>query len=95
MYELETTSHFRKKYQKLVLKDKNIQNKILKALEVLRKDPRYPSLKTHKVHIQKFEDVYSSYVTGDIRMIWEKIDDKQTLLLLDIGGHSGKQSVYK
>ena len=94
MFKIETTSNFRKRYRKLVSKNLNIKNKIIKTIEVLRKDPRYPSLKTHKIYTSEFGDVFSSFVTGDIRIIWTKIKDEFVLLLLDIGRHSGKHSVY-
>ena len=94
MFEIEITSHFRKRYKKLVSKNKNVKNKIIKAIETLRKDPGYPSLKTHKVFISEYGDVFSSSVTGDIRIIWTKIKNELVLLLLDLGKHSGKHSVY-
>ena len=51
------------------------------------------------------QDVFSSSVTGDIRIIWRYLDENiksktieileiQVLELLDIGGHSGGKSVY-
>lgn len=95
MYELETTSHFRKKYKKLVAKNLSLRDKIIKTLEQLAKDPRHKSLRSHKIQSSKHGDVVSSCVTGDLRIIWKNIDDKFVLLLLDIGGHSGHRSVYK
>ena len=94
MFDIETTSHFRDRYKKLISKNLNIKNKIIKAIELLKKDPRYPSLKTHKVYTSEFGDAFSSFVTGDIRIIWAKIKNEVVLLLLDIGSHSGKHSVY-
>ena len=94
MFEIEITANFRKRYKKLVSKNSDVKNKVAKAIEILRKDPRYPSLKTHKVYISEYGDVFSSFVTGDIRIIWTKIKDEVILLLLDIGKHSGRHSVY-
>ena len=94
MFEVETTSHFRNRYKKLISKNKKLKDRIIKVIEILRKDPRYPSLKTHKVFISEFGDVFSSSVTGDIRIIWIKIKNKFVLLLLDLGKHSGKHAVY-
>ena len=94
MYELETTSHFRSRYKKLISKNKKLKDRIIKVIETLRKDPRYPSLKTHKVFISEYGDVFSSFVTDDTRIIWTKIKNELVLLLLDLGKHSGKHSVY-
>ena len=95
MYELQTTSNFRKKYKKLVEKNKKLQNAIEKTLELLRSNPKYKSLKTHKVFLSQYGEVYSSFVTGDIRIIWIQIEEKLVILLLDIGGHSGSKGIYK
>ncbi len=95
MYELQTTSNFRKKYKKLAEKNKKLQSAVEKTLELLRSNPKYKSLKTHKVFLSQYGEVYSSFVTGDIRVIWMQIENKLVILLLDIGGHSGSKSVYK
>lgn len=95
MYELEITSHFRRKYRKLIAKNKSLKNKIIETLKQLAKDPRHKNLKNHKVSTSEFGEVISCRVTGDIRIIWKQVDDKLILLLLDIGGHSGSNSVYK
>ncbi len=57
-------------------------------------DPYYPSLKTHKVDITNFGVVYSSRVTGDIRIVWKYLN-RDTIVILTTGGHDGKSSVYK
>lgn len=95
MYELQTTSNFRKKYKKLARKNKKLQNAVEKTLELLRSNPKYKSLKTHKVFLSQYGDVYSSFVTRDVRIIWMQIENKLIILLLDIGGHSGSKGVYK
>ncbi|MBI3591787.1 MAG: type II toxin-antitoxin system YafQ family toxin [Candidatus Melainabacteria bacterium] len=95
MYELQTTSNFRKKYKKLTGKNKKLQSAVEKTLELLRSNPKYKSLKTHKVFLSQYGEIYSSFVTGDIRIIWMQIENKLVILLLDIGRHSGSKSVYK
>ena len=95
MYELQTTSNFRKRYKKLAEKNKKLQNSVQKTLDLLRLNPKYKSLKTHKVFLSQYGEVYSSFVTSDIRIIWIQIENKLVVLLLDIGGHSGSKSVYK
>lgn len=95
MYQLQASKNFRKKFAKLITNNKVIETKINKSLEQLSKNPAYPGLKTHKVDLANWGNVYSSWVTGDIRIIWRLIDQYLILLLLDIGGHSGSKGVYK
>lgn len=95
MYELQTTSNFRRKYIKLAEKNKKLQKSVQKTLDLLRVNPKYKSLKTHKVFLSQYGEVYSSFVTGDIRIIWMQIENKLIILLLDIGRHSGSKSVYR
>ena len=95
MYELQTTSNFRKRYKNLAEKNKKLQDSVQKTLDLLRLNPKYKSLKTHKVFLSQYGEVYSSFVTGDIRIIWLQVETKLIILLLDIGGHSGSKSVYK
>jgi len=40
--------------------------------------------------------MYSSKVTGDLRIIWNfDKNNNLFLILLDLGGHEGKNKVYK
>lgn len=94
MFEIETTKDFRRKFTKLIKNNKKLELKVIKTIEQLRLDPRYPSLKTHKVDLPKSGTVYSSWVSGDMRIIWKQVDKTFVLLLIDIGGHSGSGSVY-
>jgi mRNA-degrading endonuclease YafQ of YafQ-DinJ toxin-antitoxin module len=95
MYKIETTSIFDKGYSKLIMNNKLLEKKILKTIEKLKEEPSYPGLKTHVVNLPSWGKVCSSWVTGDIRIIWKEIDCELILLLLDIGGHSGGAKVYK
>jgi hypothetical protein len=62
----------------------------------MMKNPFHPSLKTHKV-INKFGNkCYSTKVTADLRVLWDYSEDKiQVLDLLDVGGYTGKNKVYR
>jgi mRNA-degrading endonuclease YafQ of YafQ-DinJ toxin-antitoxin module len=72
-----------------------LKNKISKTITNLAENPKNPILKTHKVTTKVHGEVFSSSVTGDIRIIWLISDDKKiTILLVDIGGHSGFDRVY-
>lgn len=94
-YLLELTKHAAKRYQKLTQHDSKLKVTIQKVFIAMTKDPFAPILRTHKVHISGYGLVYSSSVTGDLRIIWEIRDDKVTILILNLGGHSGSKSVYK
>lgn len=95
MYNLLVTKPFEKSYKRLTSRDHLLEQKIQKTFKFLRSDPSYPGLNSHKVSTRDYGERWSSWVTGDIRIIWD-YDDQESLvlLLLDIGGHSGKQSVY-
>lgn len=94
-YKLEFTQKAARKYKKLVLNNKILQKRIQEALVVLIVNQFDKGLATHKVKISNYGLVYSSRVTGDIRLIWEYDGDQITIILLDIGGHSGSSAVYK
>ncbi len=94
MFEIETTEAFRRKYAKLILNNSLMKIRIDKAVMELSINPKQRSLKTHKVTLPRLGEVYSSRVTGDVRIIWEYASGKAILMLIDIGGHSGSKSVY-
>jgi len=94
-YQLEFTKKAAKKYKKLTTKNKQLQEKVQEILKILIDDPFHSKLKTHKVQITNYGIVYSSRITQDIRVIWDIENGKITIVLLDIGGHSGSKGVYK
>lgn len=95
MFEVNTTPYFIKKVNKLVNKNIKLAEKIDKTIQSLAKDPRDSTLKSHKVIIHNLGEVFSSRVTGDIRILWDYSDSNINIIdLLDIGGHSGNTSVY-
>ena len=81
-------------YDKLISRNSHLEKKYSKCLTQLVFDPYYPSLKTHKVDITNVGVVYSSRVTGDIRIIWKYLN-RDTIIILTTGGHEGKSSVYR
>lgn len=94
MFKVELSQSFLKKRSKLVKRNPSLVLKYDKFFRRFMHDPYYPSLKTHKVDITNLGVVYSSRVTGDIRIIW-KFLDRDTIVILTTGGHEGKSSVYK
>ncbi len=97
MYKLELTETFSTRLKKIISKNKTLQNKVIKALKNLETDPFYPSLRTHKVNIRNDKSIrYSSWVTGDLRIIWDfDLETKEIIILMTIGGHDGGKGVYK
>lgn len=94
-YHLELTKKAARKYKKLTGKNRTLQEKVQEIFKVLVHDPFHLKLKTHKVQITNYGMVYSSRITEDLRIIWELEKERTTIVLLDIGGHSGSKSVYK
>ncbi len=95
MYRLVSTKPFDKDFKDLTKKNKELKERIVKAFQLLKRDPFYESLKTHKVSTKIFGQRYSSWVTGDIRIIWDFYEEGTlTIILLDIGKHSGARKVY-
>jgi mRNA-degrading endonuclease YafQ of YafQ-DinJ toxin-antitoxin module len=89
IYTIRTTKYFDRKFRKLKRKNKSLALEIQKTIKILQRDPFDIRLRTHTV-----EDIWSSRVTGDIRLRWDFIDKKTIVLLLNVGGHSGKNRVY-
>lgn len=96
MFILIFTKNFDETYTNLIKGNRGIERKIRKALYFLQQDPHYPSLKTHQANTRNYGEKWSSWVTGDIRIIWD-YDSKERLviILLDLGKHSGSQKAYK
>ncbi len=96
MFDLLITKDFDKTYVIISKGNQELQKRIQKVLRQLAQNPSYPSLKTHKVTTRNYGEKWSSWVTGDIRIIWDyDSENRLTILLLDIGGHSGTHKVYK
>ena len=95
-FELQLTPEFIADYQKMVKKDKSLIKKFTKALELLSSNPYHNSLRSHKVDTIDNNNVWSSSVTGDIRVIWiYDTNQKMVIVLLESGTHSGANKVYK
>lgn len=96
MFILIFTKNFDETYKSLIKRNPGIDPKIKKALHFLQQDPYYRSLKTHRVNTRNYGEKWSSWATGDIRIIWD-YDSKERLviILLDLGKHSGGQKAHK
>ncbi len=96
MFKLNFKSLFLKKVKKIVSKNKDFKKIIFKVIQILEINPFDLKLKSHKIIRKNGNPAFSSRVSGDIRIIW-KFQKNQPIILdiLDIGGHSGKDKVYK
>lgn len=96
MYTLVSTRTFDETYKKLIKGDLEKEKRTKKAIKLMRADPFYPSLKSHKVNTRNFGEKWSSWISGDLRIIWD-FDEakKQIILLLSITKHSGSHREYR
>lgn len=96
MYILIYTKTFDDSYSEILKGGQKKQKIAEKTLNLLQLNPFYPSLKSHKVNTRNFGTKWSSWITGDLRIIWD-FDEEQrlTILLLTITKHSGTHREYK
>jgi mRNA-degrading endonuclease YafQ of YafQ-DinJ toxin-antitoxin module len=96
MYRFNLLPTYQKSYKKFVQNNSILRKRLEKALHILQNNPLHPSLRSHKVDAKEKNDVWSSWVTGDVRIIWEYAGDKiHVIYLIDVGSHSGSRKVYK
>ena len=95
MYKPLSTPTYDESYKKLVKGDQEKVKRTKKAVKLMRIDPFYPSLKSHKVNTRNFGEKWSSWITGDLRIIWDFDEgEKQIILLFAITKHSGSHREY-
>ena len=97
MFDVRFEKYALKKLRKLLKKNPGLQSKIDLAYERLGANPFDPPLNTHKVNSKNFGFKYSSSITADLRFIWdfdEGTEELEIIEIVDIGGHSGNNSVY-
>ena len=87
---LTTDVKFKRNFKRLVRKNPQLQEKILKILELLGNDPYTPSLKSHKLAGQ-LEGLWACSVAYDCRIIFalkqDPITADELIVLVDIGSH--------
>jgi mRNA-degrading endonuclease YafQ of YafQ-DinJ toxin-antitoxin module len=96
MYDLHFASTFAPVYKVLIKNNQELEKRTEKTLKLLKNDPFYPSLKSHKVNTRNFGKKWSSWIDSDLRVIWD-FDEKrkQIILLLAVSKHSGAHREYK
>lgn len=86
-FQIKYTSHFERQFLKLIRNNSLLRVKIDKVKEILERVPFYPGLKTHLIYnSDEIGKIWSSRVTGDIRILWS-FENNSTIILLEIGGH--------
>ncbi len=96
MYIPVSTPTFDETYKKLIKGNSEKEKRTKKAVDLIRTDPFYPSLKSHKVNTKNFGKKWSSWITGDLRLIWDFNPEQELIiLLLAITKHSGTHKEYK
>jgi len=96
MYSIKADPFFEKSYKKLTHGNEQLKKAVRKTVKLLEENPNHPSLKSHKVQTRLLGERWSSWVTGDIRIIWDfDEEDNLIILVLDLGGYSGRGKVYK
>jgi len=81
MYKLKYTKAFENGLKNL---NRIEQKAVAQKLNILAKNPFYPSLRTKKV--QGTDNVFEMSVNMDIRILW-KYESGIIILLIDIGHH--------
>lgn len=96
MYEVRFVESYAVQYNKLVAKNSQLIKKIEKTVAWLCIDPFHPGLRTHRANTRRNGLKWSSFVTGDIRIVWDfDQQDRLVIILFDLGGHSGGSKVYR
>ena len=96
MFKLNFQKYFLKKEERLTQNNVKLQKEVNKTIYFLAENPKNTALESHKITRKNGAPAFSSKVNKDIRIIWDYHKNKATILdIIDIGGHSGKDKVYK
>lgn len=96
MYTLRFLDSFKPTYDAIIKGDQEKEKRTKKALNFLRQEPLYPSLKSHKVNTRSFGERWSSWIRGDLRIIWDYDPEKKMrIIVFAIVTHSGSHREYK
>jgi len=78
--------HYSQKFAKELKKmPQNIIDLAVKKEQIFRENPLHPSLRLHELH-GKFKGVWSISITGNYRIIFERMDNGD-ILFISIGKH--------
>ena len=79
-------SSFKRAYRKRVSSDDILKKKFWEAIEVFVNDPFDSRLKTHKL-TGKLSGLWAFSIDYDCRVVFQFPDEKNNVLLIDIGSH--------
>lgn len=94
-FKLVYSREFERRAKKLVKSNPGLKPKIKKSLILISTDSFNPTLKSHKVKTSNYGLVYSSRVTGNLRILWVRENDEVVIFVITIGGHEGGSKVYR
>ena len=78
--------HYSQKFAKELRKmPGNIINLAIRKEQIFKENPLHPSLRLHELH-GKFKGVWSISITGNYRIIFERMDNGD-ILFISIGKH--------
>lgn len=86
MINITLSPNFKKVYSKRIKGNKKLVNRVSERLQIFQQNYNDCSLKNHQL-IGPMKYLYSFSITGDIRIIYQWID-QNTVLFLDIGTHN-------
>lgn len=96
MYVLLFANTFPSTYKSLIKGNEEYEKRANKALRLLKNNPFYPSLNSHKVKTRNFGERWSSWLTGDLRIIWDfDTEGKEGIIIFAIVTHTGTHREYK
>jgi mRNA-degrading endonuclease YafQ of YafQ-DinJ toxin-antitoxin module len=95
MFALKYLAGFVKSYKKIIKGNSILEKQFLKTLKLLKTDPQYPSLQSHKVDVIGQNDVWVSRVSGDVRIAWFYDEDQHLIInCIKLGTHGGANQIY-
>lgn len=96
MYVLRFLITFPLTYNKIIKGNGENEKRTKKAFNFLQQNPFHPSPKSHKVNTKNFGVRRSSWVSGDLRIIWDfDPQEKMIIVIFAIAKHTGKYKEYK
>jgi len=90
MIRIIYSKKFEVKLGKIIRGKNKLLRKVINKIDKFQEDPKYPSLKTHKL-TGKMDEIWSFWIEGDLRIIYYWEEDG-SVVFADIGTHD---EVYK
>ena len=96
MYVLLFANSFPSTYKSLIRGIKEYEKRTNKSLKLLKYNPFYPSLHSHKVKTRNFGEKWSSWISGVIRIFWDfDRKEKERINIFAVVSHTGRHREYK